>query len=152
MEENNEFQKIGKKLPYKVSEDFFGQISEKTLREAKVRKQHKGKHIFLWRSVAAASLIAAAVLIGFLVINQPEETKLTAQNDQIKTEQAIKQESPAQIQPVIEKKPTKTPEKAKSVEADNEKLTDVLTDLSDEELFQLAAMIKTDPFIGESIQ
>jgi hypothetical protein len=152
MEEHNEFREIGKKLPYQVTEDFLAQISEKTLRKAKLREQSKGKRIILWRSVAAASLVAAVVLIGFLIINQPLETTSTVQNDQLETEQPVKNEPAPQVQPAVEKVPAILPEKITPDDTDSEKLADVLTDLSDEELLQLAAMIKTDPFISETIQ
>jgi hypothetical protein len=48
--------------------------------------------------------------------------------------------------------PEQVPEKFIGEGNDNEEITDVLADLSDEELLQLAALYKADVFISESDQ
>ena len=48
--------------------------------------------------------------------------------------------------------PEEVPEKIIGEGNDNEEITDVLADLSDEELLQLAALYKADVFISESDQ
>lgn len=149
MKPKDEFQEIGKKLPYDVPTDFFDQFSEKALQRARQREQHHKKVVFLWRSLAVAAAFVAVAFLGFLIPDngnsegvlgfqkkQVEETVAPEQNKEI-TEQAI-----VVIEEVAKES---TPEIAS-----DEDVNDVLADLSDDELMQLAAMFKADPFIEEA--
>jgi len=152
MKKDTEFQEIGKKIPYKVPEDFFENISEKMLMEARKReKGHKRKLIVL-RTFAVAASLAAVAFLGYLRISsekpesaqtarivapkpveQPEQNLKTA-----KVSDSVEAEKPAPVKPAKEIKP-------------DEKITDVLADMSDDELLQMAAMYKTDTFLNESM-
>lgn len=154
MEEDIEFQGIGKKMPYVAPDGFFEEVSEKTLQKAKEREQNHRKIRVLWRTVAVAASLVGIGLFGYYWV-EPEraETKIVVvQEKQIESIQPIleiheiaKQQVVAEIKNVA---PEKTVEKVKIPES----LNDVLADLSDEELLQLAAMYKTDQFINESEQ
>jgi len=148
-----EFQEIGKRTPYHAPNGFFEQISEKTLQQAKLREQSHRKKLILWRTMAVAASLAAIVFIGYLTF-QPEhpDNKLIVQKNQ------------AQIEPAEEPKSEKLKEPAVAISKENpvtpttpevknpENMTEVLTDLTDEELMQLAAVYKADPFIEEAVQ
>lgn len=153
MKKETEFQEIGKKLPFKTPSGFFEQVSEKTLREAKLRVQNHRKSLMLWRSVALAASLSALALLGYFMFEQ--DNTVTTQIGQVK--------QPEKIQLIEPKKEVTEPAKVAEVEKvtaektvvkENykEEISDVLADMSDEDLLQLAAMLKTDPFTGESAQ
>jgi hypothetical protein len=151
--EDDEFQEIGKETTYKVPDGFFENISEKTLLKAKEREQNREKIRVLWRTVAVTATMAAMVLLGYFIFepdNKPA-TNLIVQNKQ-PVEQPVIHEQEISKQPEVAEVKKTEPEKTNLKENSTEVLSDVLTDLSDEELLQLAAMIKTDPFISESAQ
>ena len=157
MQENNDFQGIGKKTPYKVPASFFENISEKTLLKAKQREQKRKKSMALWRTMAVAASVVAVFFLG-TIISDPDikqETSPMVRDIQSVEQQLIQNEEIVKHSEDIEIKKA-IPEKVNGStiveEKDSEKIGDILADLSDEELLQLAAMYKTDPFISESEQ
>jgi anti-sigma-K factor RskA len=153
MEPKDEFRDIGKKLPYQEPKDFFDQISAKTLERAKQHKRGQQKRLIVWRSVALAASLVAVAFLGLLIHNtekpaeivtvkeiKPETTIISGQNQQIK-ELTIAEP----VKKAVEKNPV--PEMKST-----ENMNDVLVDLSDEELMQLAAMYKSDLFMEEVMQ
>lgn len=158
MQENNEFPGIGKKTPYKVSDGFFEQISEKTLLKAKQREQNRRKNLILWRTMAVAASMAAVFFLGYIISGPDikQESNQLVQNNQPVEQQIIGQKQEIAKKPTVAEirkvEPEKVTEKIIAEMNDTEVIGDVLADLSDEELLQLAAMYKIDPFIGESEQ
>jgi hypothetical protein len=153
MKEETEFQEIGKNTPYKVPDGFFEKISEKTLRKAKQREQNRRKMLITLRTFAvAASLSAIALLAYFMpgteepVIKQMVQNKQTEVKDTIRLTDAITKK--ITIAEIKKGAPVKTTYK----ETKPEGITDVLSEMSDDELLQLAAMYKSDLFIDESPQ
>lgn len=157
MIENNEFQEIGRTNYYKVPDGFFEQVSEKTLLKAKQRELVRRRKLVLFRTVAVAASLAAVFLLGYFIpnngIKQKSKPIITAnrlvdhqiiQNNEINTQKT----SPEIGKTVTELVPLTTIDEA----TNPEEIDDVLADLSDDELLQLAAMFKTDPFISESAQ
>lgn len=132
MTEDHEFQLYGKEIPYKVPGDFFKTISEKTLLLARERDKNRRKNRIIWNTVAVAASVAAIFILSFLI-----------QDDQIK---------PESVQTTLETKEIIPVGAPASRMAENELLSDVLADLTDEELQQMTAMIKTDPFTTEPPQ
>lgn len=157
MKQPDEFPEIGKKLPYREPVDFFEGLSEKTLRQAKLREQNRRKSLVLWRTVAVAASISALALLGYfmyepepLVSPQIVQEKQAVEQPLIKEPENLQQ---PEIETEIKKEVTeKVQEKTVAAGSDTEEISDVLADLSDEELQQLAAMYKADPFISESEQ
>lgn len=152
MEPTDEFLDFGKKLPYQEPTDFFEQFSEKTLQQAKRREQSRRKTVALWRTVAVAASLSALALLGYYLFEpeKPELQRIVQEKQpveqlQVKNQEIIKQPEVAETKKAI-------PEKVVEKESNTEEISDVLADLSDEELLQLAAMYKTDPFISESEQ
>ena len=153
MKEETEFQEIGKNTPYKVPDGFFEKISEKTLRKAKQREQNSRKILIVLRTFAvAASLAAIALLAYFMTGTEKPEIKQLVQSKQTEVIDTIR------LTEVISKKITITeikkeaPVKTTIKETKPEEITDVLSELSDDELLQLAAMYKSDLFIDDSPQ
>ena len=154
MKEDKDFQNIGKRMTYKTPHGFFDQISEKTLRAAKLHEQNRKKSLFLWRSLAIAASMTGIALIGYYFTEQqtPPEKLVAMQKtktDSIKEVQPILDQTKTQV--VAEKKVIKSVVSTNK-ENENEAIDDVLADLTDDELLQMAAMFKTDQFMGESTQ
>jgi hypothetical protein len=158
MEPIDEFKGIGKKLPYKAPDNFFETAALKTIQEAKCRERKTHKNNYLWRSVAIAASIATIGLVGYFMLNTETKTE---------TQVVIQESKPANqpnpvtvaVQPKAETLPFKKSVKPEKVaqpavinEEPRENLDELLADLTDEELLQMAAMIKSDPFGGEQEQ
>ncbi|BBE20528.1 hypothetical protein AQPE_4722 [Aquipluma nitroreducens] len=157
MKQLDEFPGIGKKLPFREPVGFFERFSEKTLQQAKLREQNRKRSLVLWRTVAVAASVSALALLGYFMF----ETELAESPQIVQEKQPVEQ--PLIKEPEIAKQPEigteikkkateKVPEKFVAEEKDTEEIGDLLADLSDEELLQLAAMYKTDPFMSESEQ
>jgi flagellar biosynthesis/type III secretory pathway M-ring protein FliF/YscJ len=156
MEPTDEFRDFGKKLPYQEPTGFFDQLSEKTLNQAKLREQHRRKTVVLWRTVAVAASLSALALLGYFMFEpeRPVNNPIVQEKQPVEQQIVPKQEIPEQPEVAEIKKavPEKVSEKIVAKENNTEEIADVLADLSDEELSQLAAMYKADPFISESEQ
>ena len=142
-----EFQDIGKNTPYKVPDGFFEKISGKTLQKSKERELKFRNRIVLWKALAVAASFVALISIGYLTFSPriQMDSKQTVQN-----KQSVEQQITPQKQESLDEKTV--PEKQIATKNKTEVFDDVLPDLSDEELLQIAAVYKTDPFIGESEQ
>jgi hypothetical protein len=154
MKEDTEFQEFKQKLPYKVPDSFFEQVSENTLSKAKQREEQKRKKsLWLWRSVSVAASLIGLALFGYFMLEPGKPAKnlivQVEQTDSVQTNQQItdfaKSPAVAEIKKIVS-------EKRIEKETDMEGISDVLADLSDDELLQLDALFKTDPFMGESPQ
>ena len=154
MEPKDEFRNIGKKLPYQEPVGFFDQISEKTLRQAKIREQNHKKNRTLWRTVAVAASLSALALLSYFMFEPEAPVTNPIALQQKPVNQSLV------IVPELIKKPKTTeakktlrknaPEKLDVTGNADEKISDVMADLSDEELHQLAVMCEADPFITDS--
>lgn len=157
MEPTDEFLDFGKKLPYREPPGFFDQLAEKTLQQAKQREQNRKKMVILWRTMAVAASLSALAMLGYFMfepekheLHQIVQEKQPVEQQIIQKQEVAKQpEATAEITRVV---PEKEPERIIAEGNDTEEIGDVLADLSDEELAQLAAMYKTDAFIDESEQ
>jgi hypothetical protein len=145
MKEDIEFHEIGKNTPYKVPDGFFENISEKTLQRSKEREQKHRKKIVLWKSMAVAASLAAVISIGYLILDFgiKQDSKQIVQEKQQFEQQIINQKQESIPKKIV-------PGKVITGENETEGLGDVLHDLSDEELLEIAAVYNADPFIGES--
>lgn len=154
MNENNEFQEIEKKTSYKVPDGFFEQVSEKTLLKAKQGELLRRRKLVLWRTVAVAASLAAVFLLGYFIPNthiklESKQTVITNQSAELPIIQNPEITKQTTVTEIGKADPEKDHERIIAEETDEEEIGDVLADLSDDELMQLAAMFKTDPFISE---
>jgi len=156
MEPTDEFWDFGKKMPYQEPSGFFEGLSEKTLQQARQREQSRRKSLILWRTVAVAASLSALAILGYYLfepeksVNNPIVLEQQPVEPQVIQEpEIIKQPEVSEIKKAIQEK---VPETFVVKENNTEEIADVLADLSDEELSQLAAMYKADPFISESEQ
>jgi hypothetical protein len=106
--------------------------------------------------VAVAGSLSALAWLGYFMFEPERPVNYPIVQEKQPVEQQIvpKQEIPQQPEVAEIKKasPEKVSEKIVAKENNTEEIADVLADLSDEELLQLAAMYKADPFISESEQ
>jgi hypothetical protein len=161
MKEVTEFEEIGRNSQFKVPEGFFEQISEKTLQKAKQREQNHRKIILTLRTFAVAASLFAIALLGYFMSDAGKpEVKQIVQTKQIEKKinetrqldkkQTIRQTAKTDKQITIAEIKKVAPAKTDMKEIIPENLTDVLPELSDDELLLLAAMYKADLFIDES--
>jgi len=112
--------------------------------------------LVLWRTVAVAASLSALAFLGYFMFEpeKPELHQIVQEKQPVEQQIIQKQETPKQPEVAEIKKaiPEKAPETIIAKENNTEEIGDVLADLSDEELLQLAAMYKADPFISESEQ
>lgn len=149
----DEFQEIGKKLPYQVPDGFFDHLPQNTLNRARNINQKTKSVVLLWRTVGvAASLVAAVFLVTLLLKPGKQENHLLVQEHQPKTEKLIEPAPKAVEEPTSQVVKNDPPQEKVPEVTTTEDLTDVLADLSDEELMQLNAMYQSDPLIGEEMQ
>jgi len=155
MESNTEFRKIGKQLPYKAPKGFFEEVSETTLRKAKQRVLERKKTLNLWRTMAIAASLTGIALIGYNLFDNVKPNIAIAEvenmKDSVGSNQEMKKIEEAKVEIVALKKIQSVPENSSVIEVPEEKLSDILAELSDEELQQIAALYRTDPFM-EGIQ
>lgn len=141
-----DFDKIGKQTPYKVPEGFFDDITNRTLEKAKEReRKSKIRRIYAAFSVAASFLVVVslAVLLNnrqanqqpeIVVVTEPVENKTPAIDSMVsnKTE-AVKTEKEVE-EPLAEKPET---------------IDNLLAEMTDEELGQLADNLNDELFVNE---
>ena len=154
MEPIDEFRNFGKKLPYQEPTGFFDQLSEKTLQQAKRREQSRRKTLVLWRTMAVAASLSGLALLGYFMFEpeRPVANQIVQEKHPVEQQIIQKQEIAKQPEIIAEIKKATVPEKVIAVENKAEEIGDVLADLSDDELLQLASMYKADLFISESEQ
>ncbi len=151
MNEDTEFQEIGRKSPYKVPDGFFDQVSVKTLQKAKQRELNSRKILIALRTFAvAASLSAIALLTYFVTETEKTETKQLVQNKQTEVKDTIRQTEVIAKKITVAEIKKEAPVKTTIIETKPEEIRDVLSELSDDELLQLAAIYKSDPFLEDS--
>lgn len=146
MKENIEFEKIGRNIPYEVPEGFFENVSQKTLRLIKQRELHQ-KKVFVTRMVAAAASLAVLVTMAFFLSRSgvnSDRKELTAQRIESPkgSERPISENTPNESRKILSEKSNAEKPPIHS----GEKIDDILSDLSEEDLLQLAALYKADPF------
>ena len=80
MEQNYDFSKIGKQMPYTVPDSFFDQLEERVMSEV-VKAQKKKKKANVVRMAIRAAIAIAACIALFLVVK-----KVLPQNDNTLTD------------------------------------------------------------------
>jgi hypothetical protein len=140
----DDFSKFGKRLPYDVPADFFNEFPAKTLELAKVQNR-KPRIATIWYWGVAASVLVL-VALGFWVSMNSEKVMVTeVKRSEVSVPSGQVQENKPVAFPNETTKPVQKTEMPKP--EIKETLNDILADLSDEDLNQLDAMIKTDMFM-----
>jgi hypothetical protein len=169
MEDNFDFDKVGKRMPYKVPEGFFDKITESTLAEAERRNTIKKETtLFNWPAISVAASLVLLLAFGYIfylnrteqkdqvaVLDKPAE-KVTPSEIAAKTEKNDPT-SPNVVPEITEKaKNQVTSETTKTAKVEKHKpelltqadkpesLDEVLANMSDDELMLLAAVAETD--------
>ena len=106
----------------------------------------------LWSQVAAVASLVAMVFLGYLYFETGNKNTRIVQDNRGQTEQLIKQKSELSKVQAVEVIKKDVTEKSGSEACSTENMDDVLADLTDEDLMQLAAMYETDPFTDEAEQ
>lgn len=143
-EENFEFLRIGKELPYKVPEGFFETMPERTLQKAKVRLDKHKRQVFFKGGFVAFAAAAAILAFVFLLPNHvlKQENRLVAV---VKPLETPPEKVVTTIKPNTEMDHDKTVSaKEPVVASEEENLEDILKNLSEEDLSELLAEYKAD--------
>jgi hypothetical protein len=158
MKTESEIQQAGKKMPYTVPDGFFDRITGDTLAEVKSRQKSRRRKIILWSSLAAVASLAALMTVGILVF--PLSSEKTGRQSVQNTSGNHARDSLIVQKVIIKGKPA-DPDNSSPTEknagkimtgyaGEENNLEDVLASLSDEELLQLAARLRSDIFTEES--
>lgn len=157
MNQPDDFPGIGKRLPYQTPDGYFDGLPEQTLEIARQRSYNRNSLKIVWRTIAVAASVAAVVLLVLIVPDRATIPQPVAENKSVEVEVPAVQEKPAleEPAPVVTEKVNEKPEQATGNETENpaqneENVSDVLADLSDDELIQLASMMQADPFLEEA--
>ncbi len=150
MKNNNDFDEILRKSLFKVPPGFFEQISEKTLSKAKQRVHRRRTILITLGTLAVAASMSAIALLGYY---RAESPKIESISIVLGKKGEIKQ---SDRQTKVIGKPTAPSgigkvnhSKTETKEIKPEELSDVLPELTDDELLQVAVAYKSDPFIEE---
>jgi hypothetical protein len=163
MKDKIDFDKIGKNSSYEVPEGFFENISQRTLQKIKAREHKQQKILFLTKILGATASLAILLTIAFIFKGtDPKITdKMMITQEKIVPVQDTSSQyisfksTPPQKVKIVDM--AKAPAKIQVAQAEtdtsvikNEKIDDVLADMSVEELQQMAILYKADPFTDDS--
>jgi hypothetical protein len=159
MKENSEFRQFGKEVPYKTPAGFFESITENTLQKAILREQMHRKYNIRRVVFSVAASAAILLFLGYQWIIHPVDqsaSNILSQDTQ-PARQTIIQKKPVPMNQIAALETLKvlkdqSPAKTLTEFTKAEGLSDVLAEMTDEELQQMAAMYQTDPFSEEAIQ
>lgn len=154
MKEEIEFNGRGKNSSYKVPEGFFETISQRTLQKIKQREQRRRKIFLLSKFTAAAASLLVLISLAFLITGPQSQNKQQASEQRIdapqsraalKSGELVGEKSVTQNKNEKEKKIVPVKRNEPAIKED-EKIDEVLADLSEEDLQMLATLYKADPF------
>ena len=169
MKEDFDFDKVGKRMSYKVPSDFFDQITDQTLAEAERRNNVQEKPVLsFWRAMAVAASLAILLTVGYFVYTgktaDEQIIAVTEQKSQQQPHPEASDKPSSEVTALPEGAPVTAPSENQAIAATTkapdtaaktqpqqlakaekpETLDDVLANISDEELMLLAAVAETD--------
>lgn len=142
--EEQQFLRVGKEMPYKVPEGFFDAMPERTLLEAKTRFVKRKRRVFFTSGFVVFAAAAAILAFVFLLPNRAlkQDTQLASNVKPLETPLVNTVKS---VQPKTELASAKTIlDKGPAAVSEEEKLEDILENLSEEDLTDLFAEYKAD--------
>jgi len=151
MNKEYDFEKIGKKNPYPVPDGFFDAITNQTLEKAKKRERHlKIRKLIIAWSAAASVLVIVSIAILFSTRTQyPEQSNLTVIRP---TETIISIDSTSKVENELQaeqKNADAKPEFEPVPVNSSETLDDLLAEMDETELLQMAELLSGELFIDE---
>ncbi len=159
MKDYDDFQQIGKEMPFEVPSGFFESIAEKTLKEAISREHIHKRNNLRWLIFSVAASVALFFFLGFHFLQDSatvqvpnlivEQIKPINQSD---TNFNRGNSNPKTLVELNSVTTEKSNERELTVQEKTEVLRDILSDLSDDDLDQISVRYKTDAFINESLQ
>ncbi|MFD2512477.1 hypothetical protein ACFSRY_01250 [Pontibacter locisalis] len=176
MEKEFDFKKVGKRMPYKVPSDFFGNITEETLAEAERRSGNNKRHSSsMWWIVSVAASVILLIAVGYFVYTGKKEEKVMATTKgtqapvaslpQVRADQqnadtmtrpevsVTEQRLPVTLQADSDKVSVpseQASEQKQLAQVDKEESFDeILRSISDEELLEMAAVAEADLYLYE---
>ena len=153
METEFGFEEIGQKTTYKVPDGFFARVSSDTLIKARQREQFRKTNRLIWRTI-----VVAASLVTILYFSYFRSEPLKSGLNQIilgDHSEANQMDNPPETisnSILVAESTNLVLHKRLRIETPTVELNTVLSEMTDEELQQMAAMYKNDIFFGESPQ
>lgn len=149
MKQPDDFLKFGKPLPYQEPDGFFEGFSQRTLERAKQRTRTRRSLTIAWKTMAVAASIAALVLLATFMQENKLSPVVTMSTPEFVEPSVVQEPKAAPIDEQVVVLENKIPEKETVVAVTEENVADVLAELTDEELLQMAAMFEADLFTDE---
>lgn len=146
MKKEIDFDKIGKQTPYKVPPGFFDEITNRTLEKAKAKERKSIiRRIYTVVSVAATVLI----VVSFAVFLNNSQSKHQPENvvvaEPVEPEKPVDDSISARSEKVVKTEK----QTGKTIEVKPETLDNLLAEMTDEELRQLADDLNDELFVDE---
>lgn len=148
----NEFQNIGKKMPYQVPEGFFDHITGDTLAEARRRGKSRKYRVLLWSSLAVAASLGAILFLVSLFApgtreNLPSPIVQSAPGAPSAREKAIPADTDLKVTGKSDTEQQIRPRgREQNQVSENESIESILASIDDEELTAWVQSLKNDPF------
>ena len=151
MNKEYDFEKIGKKTPYPVPDGFFDAITNQTLEKAKKRERQlkTRKLIFAWSAAASVLVIVSIAILFSTRSHYGEQSNLSVIRP---TETIIGIDSASKVENEIqaEQKNADTKPEFEPVPGNSsETLDDLLAEMDETELLQMAELLSGELFIDE---
>ena len=147
------FEEIGRQTTYKVPGGFFERISSDTLLKAKQRDQKRSKNRMIWQTIAIA---ASLMTLLYFTYSGPEPLKTglnqIALDDDSKIKPTVNASETISNSVLVAESTDFVIRKRMRIENPFVELSTVLSEMTDEDLQQMATMYKNDLFLGESPQ
>ena len=157
---NDDFENIEERANYRIPDDFFDTITEKTLEKARRRQLRNKRRVFITWTSAAAVVI---VIIVFSGLNTNIFLRTQEQKTVVQTEEYHTPEATGSIMGSVSESFTGADEQLQgesdrgsastlSGSQSEESIESLLATLSEEELFALAEQISAELLINELIE
>jgi hypothetical protein len=149
----NEFQNIGKKMPYAVPEGFFDHITRDTLTEARRRQKSRKYRTILWSSLAVAASLGAILFLATRFapgINEKTSSPIVQSSPWQPSVREIEIPPDASGVRAVKHNPAQQESSGNQVKeilvSENESLESVLASINDDDLILWVQSLKNDPF------
>lgn len=150
MNNDFDFEKIGKEIPYSVPDRFFEDITKLTLEKARQQERKiKIRKLLVLYSTAASVLILIA--IGFLLLTSKKDRTEIAIAQSVTEEKILQDIQPEEIfiTDTVEIQMEEKPENHSVAQAQDNSIEALIAGMSEEELQQLENMVNGELFLDE---